>query len=212
MMIESDEVTGVILAGGLSRRMGGTEKSLADLAGKPLISHVRDRLMRQLNTIVLNANGDPARFAILGLPVQNDTIGGFAGPLAGILAGMRWASANVPGSRFIATVAADTPFFPATLVNTLRNQHDGSDEMIALATSQGNRHPVFGLWPVSLADALEDFLNTSDNGKVMLFVRQYALVDVDFSLDTAGHDPFFNVNTPEELEMARAILEESNIG
>ncbi|MEZ5790379.1 MAG: molybdenum cofactor guanylyltransferase MobA [Nitratireductor sp.] len=211
-MIEREHIAGIILAGGLSRRMGGPEKSLLELAGKPLVAHVRDRLASQTGLIVLNANGDPARFSMLNLPIQADTIAGFAGPLAGILAGMRWVRSNLPGTRYIVSVAADTPFFPDDLITQFTAHHDGSDTMIALATSSGNRHPVFGLWPVALADALEDFLVTGDNGKVMLFVRQYGLVEVDFPMSRKGTDPFFNINTPQELALAHAMLEDAEIG
>lgn len=198
---------GVVLAGGLSRRMEGAEKSFLELAGKPLVVHVRDRLAPQVTRVVLNANGDPGRFAELGLPVQADTIPGHAGPLAGILAGMRWTQANAPQIRFIATAATDTPFFPVDFVERLAGATGFDEDTIGMATSNGHRHPVFGLWPVALADDLEAFLNSGEGGKVMLFVKRHKLVEVEFPLagdkDDAAGDPFFNVNTPDELERAR---------
>ena len=198
---------GVILAGGLSRRMEGPEKSLLTLAGKPLIAHVLERLKPQVSRVVLNANDDPERFAELGLPVQPDTVPGNAGPLAGVLAGMRWTQENEPEIRFVASAATDTPFFPVDLVEMLAEATQLSEDTIGMAASGGHRHPVFGLWPVALTDDLEAFLNSGQGGKVMRFVERHRLVEVEFPLagnedDEAG-DPFFNVNTPRELERAR---------
>lgn len=210
MTTESGAILGVVLAGGLSRRMGGTEKSLMVLAGRPLVAHIRDRLAPQVDRLILNANGDPARFAGLGLPIQADTVGGNAGPLAGILAGMRWARRNAPSLRFIATAATDTPFFPLDLVARLADATHLDQDCIGLACSAGHRHPVFGLWPVALADDLEDFLTAGETGKVMRFVDRHRLVEVDFPFDASGGreaDPFFNVNTPEEFEIARRFAE-----
>jgi len=205
-------VLGVILAGGLSRRMEGTEKSLMELAGKPLITHVRDRLAPQVARLIVNANGDAARFDFLGLPAVADTIPHHAGPLAGILAGMRWAEAQTPDLRFIATAATDTPFFPADFVARLASASGFAQDRIALATSGGYRHPVFGLWPVALANDLETFLNSGQGGKVMRFVERHRLTEVDFDLllaDGGPMDPFFNVNTPEEFERARRLAPEA---
>ncbi|GIL00115.1 MAG: molybdenum cofactor guanylyltransferase [Alphaproteobacteria bacterium] len=206
-MTTEPPILGVILAGGLSRRMGGTEKSLIRLAGKPLIAHVRDRLAAQVDELVVSANGEAGRFAFLGLAVVPDTVPGHAGPLAGILAGMRRAEASRPAPRFIATAATDTPFLPANLVARLADAAGGGDR-IALARSDGKRHPVFGLWPVALADDLERFLNSGEGGKVMRFASRHRIVDVDFALREAGGmtiDPFFNINTPEDLALASRL-------
>ena len=201
-------VLGVILAGGQSRRMGGSDKSLMQLAGKPLIAHVRDRLAPQVARTVVNANGDATRFAFLDLPVQSDTIPGHAGPLAGILAGMRWAEREAPDLRFVATIATDTPFLPADLVTRLAEATQLAENSIAIANSNANRHPVVGLWPVSLAGELHDFLLAGESGKVMRYVARHPIVDVEFSCpgaDGVELDPFFNVNTPGDLELAEAL-------
>jgi molybdopterin-guanine dinucleotide biosynthesis protein A len=187
--------------------MGGGDKAMIPLAGKTMLDRVVDRLAPQVDRVVLNANGDPARFAAYRLPVIADTIEGFAGPLAGILAGMRWAQANLPSTRFVASAAADTPFFPANLVAQLHSH--ASEETIALATSPDGTHPVFGLWPVALADDLETFLNSGQGGKILAFVDRHRRADVRFEpLELPGlaaFDPFFNVNTPEDAAAAEAI-------
>lgn len=199
-MSAADDVAGIVLAGGKARRMGGGDKVLREVAGRPMIAHAIERLRAQVGVLAINANGDPARFAALGLPVVADTVEGYAGPLAGVLAGMRWAQANAKSCRFLASVAGDTPFFPADLVVRLRGEAD--DRTIALASSGGRAHPVFGLWPLALADDLEKFLRTGETGKVLAFVDRHRRADVDF---TATPDPFFNVNTPEDLARADAL-------
>ena len=211
-MIEHQQIAGVILAGGLSRRMGGKDKGLVELAGKPLIAHVHERLAARTSAIVVNANGDPARFAMLGLPVQPDTVPGFAGPLAGILAAMRWSASNHGEARFLVSVAADTPFFPPDLVTRLQANHDGSDDMITLARSNGQCHPVFALWPLALADAVEAFLAIDENRKVMQFIGGYRYLAIDFPLTAKGHDPFFNINEPSDLALAESMAQEAEIG
>ena len=209
-----NNIVGIILAGGLSRRMEGTEKSLMQLGDKPLIAHVAARLALQLETIVINANGDPSRFHQLNLPVVADTIDGFAGPLAGVLAGMRWAIKNAPQATHILTVAADTPFFPDNYEKQMRdalNKNPIDMPHIVLARSGEHRHPVFGLWPVQLADDLEKFLSIDENRKVMLFVKQYQLSDVDFPIEKINsqlRDPFFNINEPDDLQAATKKLQE----
>ena len=201
-------ITGVILAGGQSRRMGGGDKGLLEIAGRPMLAHVIERLAPQVGRIVLNANGDPARFARFGLPVVADTIEGFAGPLAGVLAGMRWAAANSPGARTIATVSGDAPLLPADLVARLEAAVTGRGNAIAIAQSGGELHPVIGLWPVELADDLEAAL-AGGLRKVLHWTDRHGTVPVDFAfLERAGRsiDPFFNANTPEELEEVRRLL------
>ncbi|MFZ1816177.1 MAG: molybdenum cofactor guanylyltransferase MobA [Rhizobiaceae bacterium] len=200
-------VAGVILAGGLSRRMGGVEKSLLELDGKPLVVHVRDRLARQTDSMLLNANGDPARHAQLGLPVAADSVPGFAGPLAGVLAGMDHVAIHAPKCRFIVTAAADTPFFPADMVERFLKANPGDETTIVLARSGGNRHPVFAMWPVCLREPLRAFLNGSQGGKVLLFVDRYKLREVDFDQPKGDLDPFFNINTPQDLAEAETHLE-----
>ena len=199
---------GIILAGGLSRRMGGVEKSLIQLGNKTLLEHVRSRAERQLANLAINANGDLTRFDFTGLPVIADPIEGHAGPLAGVLAGLQWAKVNTQATHIL-TVAADTPFFPEDIVSTLeRAAANQPDNTIALASSGGRIHPVFGLWAVSVCDDLELFLTTLDNRKVLAFVDRHNLVEVHFE-SSGGMDPFFNINTPDDLALAQEWLTES---
>lgn len=204
----TEAVTGVILAGGQSRRMGGGDKGLLDLAGKPMLAHVIERLAPQVGRMVINANGDPERFAAFGLPVAADTIADFAGPLAGVLAGMRWSQANAPAARWVATAAGDAPLLPADLVAralaAMRDRPGG----IALAQSGGALHPVIGLWPVALADDLEAQLAAGVR-KVLAWTDRHGTVPVPCPMVQVGGatlDPFFNANTPQELERLRAAL------
>ena len=202
------DVAGVILAGGQSRRMGGGDKALRDLGGTSMLGHVITRLAPQVGPLVINANGDPARFAAFGLEVVPDTLDGFLGPLAGVLAGLKWAAANAKGCRFIVTAASDAPFLPMDLVARLRLAADGKSG-IALAASAGDLHPVIGLWPVALAGDLEAAL-ASGVRKVLAWTDKHGTIPVAFPFEKLGDetvDPFFNANRPEELEEARRLLQ-----
>ena len=239
--IRRGAITGLLLAGGQSRRMASAfgpqanrDKGLLDLAGKPMISHVIGRLAPQVSAIVINANGDPARFAPFGLPVVADTIGGFAGPLAGILAGLRWSAKHAPDASHIVSVSTDAPFLPENLVDRLWVAMEDASKRplvpagvaaaypnplpaegggehgfpIALAASGGELHPVIGLWPVALAGDLEASLNQGVR-KVLHWTGRHGTVPVAFPfIDLKGRqiDPFFNANTPEELDEARRLL------
>ncbi len=196
------EPCGVILAGGQATRMGGGDKGLLRLAGRPILTHVADRLEPQVASLALNANGDPARFAGFGLPVIPDSIEGFAGPLAGVLAGLDWAAGE--GADHIVTAAADTPFFPADLVPRLMLAAEENDKPIALARTTGGRHPTFGLWPVSLREDLRAAL-LEGTRKVVAWTDAHGTAYADFP--SPGIDPFFNVNTPDDLAEAEAMLE-----
>lgn len=201
-------VAGTILAGGLSRRMGGGDKSLRHVAGTDMLTRVIERLRPQVTTMVLNANGDPARFAATGLPVVADPIDGFAGPLAGVLAGMNWASTHEDRPSHIVTVASDTPFFPRDLVDRFLDANEGANDRILLAASGGNRQPVFGLWPLALRDDLATFMAGTDTFKVLAYVRRHDHRIADFPLlEIRGKpvDPFFNANTPDDIEIAEEI-------
>jgi molybdopterin-guanine dinucleotide biosynthesis protein A len=203
------DIAGIILAGGLSRRMGGGDKGLLALGRQPMLSRVIGRLAPQVGPIALNANGDPKRFGQFGLPVVPDTVTGFVGPLAGVLAGMRWAARLTPLPRWIATVSADAPFLPADLVSRLEEAVAPHGNAVAIAQSGGELHPVIGLWPVALADDLDAALR-SGLRKVLAWTDRHGTVAVPFDLMTAGNqtiDPFFNANTPEELAEAGRLLE-----
>jgi molybdenum cofactor guanylyltransferase len=195
-------VVGVLLAGGQARRMGGGDKSLRRLGDRTILEHVIERARPQVAALVLNANGDPARFARFGLPVAADVVEGFAGPLAGVLTGMAWARANRPGCAWIVTIATDTPFFPEDLVARMREAVAGAD--LACARSNGRAHPVFGLWPVRLAEDLRHAMVEDAIRKVDVWTARYRLVEVDFP--AAPFDPFFNANRPEDLVEAERLL------
>lgn len=209
MTTPAEKIVGCVLAGGLARRMGGGDKTLKVLAGRPMLAHVIERLTPQVRSIMLNANGDPVRFSAFGLPVEADPVEGFAGPLAGVLAGLEWARANEPAAEFVVSVAGDTPFFPKDLVARLLSA-SLSPHDIVLARSDEGMHPVFGLWPVSLADDLKDFLEKGETRKVLAFVDRHPNRSAGFDATRTGSatfDPFFNINTPEELETAEALYQ-----
>jgi len=201
---KSVDIAGVILAGGLSSRMGGGDKSLKLLGNKTILEHVIERLSPQVATMVLNANGDPQRFSRFGTPVIQDQTDGFLGPLAGVLSGLEWAEKN--GFQRIITVAADTPFFPKTLARDLCSAVSNSSAPIALAATQPfgmhkiNRHPTFGLWPVSLRNNLKDSLNVGIR-KIVIWTELHGHIDVLF--ESGEHDPFFNVNTHADYNFAK---------
>lgn len=205
-------ITGVILAGGLSRRMGGGDKALLDLAGRPMLAHVIARLTPHVGALVINANGDAERFAAFARAVVADTVQGFVGPLAGVLAGMRWSRQHAPQATHIVTAAGDAPLLPQDLVPRLwAAAHGAPAGAIALARSAGELHPVIGLWPVALADDLEHELAQGVR-KVLRWTDKHGTLPVDFPmLEVAGRklDPFYNANTPEELDELRQILAEA---
>ena len=202
----------VVLAGGRSSRMNFEDKALKNVAGRPLLAHILERLRPQATHIALNTNADPALYAGFSLPVIPDSVAGFAGPLAGILVGMEWCAARYPAASHVLTVAADTPFFPANLAAALEQAVSGSDDRIALATSGGEWHPIFGYWPVRQRHDLKLWLTDPGHRRVREWIRANPYVLVDFPLtETAGGeyiDPFFNANTPEDLERALHILRE----
>jgi molybdopterin-guanine dinucleotide biosynthesis protein A len=199
-------VVGVLLAGGQARRMGGGDKCLRRLGGQPILARVIARAAPQVRALVLNANGDPQRFEAFGLPVAADLIAGFTGPLAGVLTGMAWTRANRPDCPWIATIATDTPFFPAELVARLLAKVELEKAELACAASGGRAHPVFGLWPVRLAGALQAAIAGEAIRKVDAWTARYRLIEVDFP--STPVDPFFNTNRPEDLAEAERLLGE----
>lgn len=206
-------ITGTILAGGLSRRMFASEntsgdKGLLSLGGDTMLGRVIDRLRPQVSPLVLNANGDPVRFKTFGLPVAADPIEGFVGPLAGVLAGMLWTRANHPAATHSLTVSSDAPFLPSDLAERLAVAVADRPEAVAVARSAGEVHPVIGLWPVCHAEDLERELRAGVR-KVLRWTDKHGTVPVDFPfvrIGTHDVDPFFNANTPEDLEEARRLL------
>jgi molybdopterin-guanine dinucleotide biosynthesis protein A len=182
-LADEPKVAGVLLAGGLGRRMGGGDKCLRSLAGRPILGHVIERVRPQVGPLVLNANGEPGRFAEFGLPVAPDVVEGFAGPLAGILTGLEWMVEHAPGCAWLASFATDAPFLPRDLVARLRSAIEDEGAELACATSNGRAHPVFGLWPA-----------------------RYRLATVAFPAEPI--DPFFNANRPEDLAQAERLLAE----
>jgi molybdopterin-guanine dinucleotide biosynthesis protein A len=200
----SDAVVGVLLAGGLARRMGGGDKCLRLLGGRSILAHIVERVRPQVTDLVLNANGDPARFAEFGLPVAGDTVEGYAGPLAGVLAGMDWTRRNRPDCAWVVSVPTDAPFVPRDLVRTMMAAVEGQGADMACATSGGRAHPVVGLWPVRLADALRRAMVEEELRKVDIWTARYRLAHVPFPAEPV--DPFFNTNRPEDLAAAEDLL------
>lgn len=202
-----EKVVGILLAGGLARRMGGGDKCLRPLGGRPLLAHLIDIAAPQVDRLILNANGDPARFDGFGLPVVPDVIEGYAGPLAGILTGMTWVAENQPDASWLMSFATDAPFVPNDLVARLKSAVDARGAVMARAASGGRGHPVFGLWPVALRDELRAAMIDEDMRKIDRWTARYDLAEVIFE-PARGVDPFFNVNSPENLEEARRLLAE----
>jgi molybdopterin-guanine dinucleotide biosynthesis protein A len=196
------EAYGIILAGGQARRLGGVDKGLIVVGGEPILTRLARRLSDQCAGLALNANGDPARFAGFGLTVVADDIAGFAGPLAGILAGMDYVAANFADISEIVTVPADTPFIPRDLVRRLRDARDGAGADIAVARSGERDHHAIALWPVALRGELRRALVEEEMRKVAAFIGRFKHVAVEWP--TEPHDPFFNVNRPEDMERAEA--------
>ncbi|MGX1787811.1 molybdenum cofactor guanylyltransferase MobA [Bosea sp. NPDC055332] len=194
---------GLLLAGGLARRMGGGDKPLRTIASRTILAHVIERLGPQCDGLLLSANDDPTRFAEYGLPVVVDSVPGFAGPLAGILAGLDWLAMNRPGAEWLVSVAADTPFIPRDLVARLHAARATADVPLACAASGGWTHPVIGLWPVFLRDDLRHALTVEDERKVQRWTARHGIATAEWS--TAPVDPFFNANRPEDLTEAERL-------
>lgn len=212
MIDQNSAIAGLILAGGRSLRMNGADKALLTLGGLRLIDHAIARLRPQVGPLAINANGDPSRFSGLDLPILADSLGDHEGPLAGILAGLEWASGQ--GASHLATVAVDTPFFPVVLVETLADALVAPD-MIVIAASDDGTHPVFGLWPTHLGPTLRRHLESGGARKVTRFVDAYPHGRVLFPPRRVANDlvdPFMNINRPDELAMAEALLDQTRTG
>lgn len=198
----------VVLAGGRSSRMGRPKAGLI-LNGRTILDHIVERLAPQVGSIALNLNADPGVNLPPGLPVLPDTVSGYLGPLAGVLTAMRHAAEIAPHATHVLTVATDTPFFPDDLVGRLSSVPD-LEGKIAVAWSNGEMHPLFALWPVMLADDLEAWIRTDTKLRVRAFIARHPSAAVDFPVlaTKAGPlDPFFNINTPEQLREAEVWLQ-----
>lgn len=198
----TERVPAVILAGGRATRMGGGDKGLRLLHGRPILAHVIERLARQCHPLALNANGDPARFAGYGLPVLPDPLPGHPGPLAGVLAGMDWAAGL--GASHVISAAADTPFFPLDLARRLWAARSGAGLALAATREDGRlmRQPTFGIWPVALRDDLHAALEGGLR-KIVLWTEAHGAGVAEFPMGAC--DPFFNINTPEDVARAEAM-------
>ena len=197
------KLVGLLLAGGQSRRMGGGDKALRVIGGVSLLERVIERMRPQVETLVLNANGDPARFAGFGLPVVPDSVPDYAGPLAGLLAGLDWTAEHRPDCPYIVSVATDAPFLPGDLVSRLVRGMEKSGADLACAASGGQPHPVIGLWPVRLREDLQRAVVVETVRKVDVWTARHRLATVPFPSDPI--DPFFNANRPEDLTSAAAL-------
>ena len=196
-------IPGVLLAGGLARRMGGGDKPMRTISGRTILERVIARLAPQCAGLILNANGDPARFASFGLPVIADSVADFPGPLAGILAALDWAARQQPEVRFVLSAAADCPFLPRDLVARLEEAREAQDAELAVAASGAQTHPVIGLWSVALREQLRHALVVEDVRKIDRWTARYKLVTVTWP--TTPLDPFFNANTVEDIAEAERL-------
>ncbi|AOG07167.1 molybdenum cofactor guanylyltransferase MobA [Bosea sp. RAC05] len=195
---------GLLLAGGLARRMGGGDKPLRTIAGRSILAHVIERLAPQCDRLLVNANGDPARFAAYGLPVVADSVPDFAGPLAGILAGLDWMAVHRPETEWLVSVAADTPFIPDDLVARLQEARETQGVPLACAASGGWTHPVIGLWPVRLRADLRHALTVEDERKIDRWTARHGCASAEWPVTPV--DPFFNANKPEDLDEAERLF------
>jgi molybdenum cofactor guanylyltransferase len=196
---------GVLLAGGLARRMGGGDKPMRQIAGRTILDRVIARLEPQCDGLILNANGDPARFASFGLPVIADTVKNFPGPLAGILAALDWVATNRPGVEFMLSAAADCPFLPRDLVTRLHRTLAEQNAQLAVAASAGQSHPVIGLWSVALREELRHALVVEDVRKIDRWTARFRLATVTWPAEPL--DPFFNANTMDDIAAAERLAE-----
>jgi molybdenum cofactor guanylyltransferase len=201
--ITGTPIPGVLLAGGLARRMGGGDKPMRTIAGRTILDRVIARLGPQCAPLILNANGDPARFARFGLLVAADTVVDFPGPLAGILAGLDWAATHRPEAPFVLSAAADCPFLPRDLLARLHRARIEQNTQLAVAASAGQTHHVIGLWSVALREELRRALRTENIRKVELWTSRYSVATVTWP--TEPLDPFFNANTADDLTEAERL-------
>jgi molybdopterin-guanine dinucleotide biosynthesis protein A len=194
---------GLILAGGLARRMGGGDKGLIEIGGQTILDRALSRMKPQCSRMIINANGDPSRFAFTGLPVVPDDIPDFAGPLAGVLAGLDWAAAHSPETEYVVSAPGDCPFLPRELVVRLEEARARENQPLACAKSGDWRHPVVGLWPVALRADLRRALMEESLHKIEVWTARHGVAIAEWPDQPV--DPFFNVNKPEDAERAQQI-------
>jgi molybdopterin-guanine dinucleotide biosynthesis protein A len=194
------EIPGVLLAGGLARRMGGGDKPMRIIAGKTILERVIARIGTQCDGLILNANGDPARFAKFDLPVIADNVVDFPGPLAGVLAGLDWVAKSRPQAKWMLSAAGDCPFLPRDLVVRLDQERRQQNAELAVAASGGRTHPVIGIWSVRLREELRQALVVEGLRKIDRWTSRYPLATVTWP--TTPFDPFFNANTIDDLAEA----------
>jgi molybdopterin-guanine dinucleotide biosynthesis protein A len=192
-----------VLAGGLARRMGGGDKARIAIGGVTILQRVLACLKPQCTRVVINANGDPARFADTKLPVVADSVPDFAGPLAGILAGLDWAALHLPECEWVASVPGDCPFLPNDLIARLHAARVGAGAPLACARSGEWRHPVVGLWPLALRDDLRHAIAAEGLRKIEIWTARHGVAIADWPAEPV--DPFFNVNTSEDAAQAQAL-------
>ena len=195
---------GVVLAGGRAIRMGGTDKPLLRLGGRTLLDRILERLKPQCSGVIISANGDPARFGETGLPIVPDGVPGHPGPLAGLLAAMEWAVSQSPPCAWIVSVPGDTPFLPEDLARRLHVEREKAGTPIACAASGGRVHPAVGLWSTDLRDDLRSALTVEHQRGVRRWAERHGAAEA--SWPATACDPFFNINTPEDLETAEGLL------
>lgn len=206
----NNRVAGVLLAGGLARRMGGGDKSLKMLGGKTILSRIIDRVAPQVDALVLNANGDADRFQEYGLPVTPDVVPDYAGPLAGILTGLEWAAKYAPQCAWVASFPTDAPFLPEDLVTRMFDAVEKENADLSCASSGGRANPVCGLWPVRLRQELRAAMEEEGIRKVDIWTARYTLVEVAFPTEPV--DPFFNTNRIDDLNKAEELLSRLRAG
>lgn len=200
--LASNTVLGLVLAGGSSQRLGGGDKALRPLGESSILHQVCARLKPQVRQIILSANSDPAFFASLPYTIINDGAWLNSGPLAGILAGCNYAQQH--GYSHVLSVAADTPFFPRDLLVKMTQPSEQAE--IIFASSGGQAHPTFALWPANIAPSLENWLKETKRRSIRVFAANHSVAYADFDQpdEESGLDPFFNINTQAELTQARS--------
>jgi molybdenum cofactor guanylyltransferase len=201
--VSNPPTLGLVLAGGLARRMGGGDKARIRVGGATILERVLACLKAQCARVVINANGDPARFADTGLPVVPDSVPDFAGPLAGILAGLDWAAAHAPHIEWLLSAPGDCPFLPKDLLERLHEARLAARTPLACARSGEWRHPVVALWPVALREDLRRALTAEGLHKIEIWTARHGVAIADWPVDP--FDPFFNVNTPDDAARAETL-------